>query len=142
MPRVLRRQLLAEEDVAEVSTAVVTDDFRAVAIDVSQAIHCAGNLIIEAGPTAMAVEFAVGEIQRCLALTADERARVFQIGVFADEGPFGPFVQDDVGFGSGQFIHVAARRNCWRGVICADGGQAQNENVAIAQNGRSDPMLQ
>ena len=67
------------------------------------------STLIEAGPAAMAFELVLGSIKSRVAATANERARIFQIGVLTGEWPFCAFPHDDVSFLVGQFV-VFGRR--------------------------------
>ena len=98
MARVLAGESFSHEDVAEMTTAVITDDFRAKTVAVGHTLDRTLDLIIEAGPTALADEFVIGPIERRVATPADVGAWLLEIRVFADERPFCPFTQDDTRF--------------------------------------------
>ena len=56
VPGVFVGEAFAEEDVAEVSVAVLADDFGTPAIGVGHATHAAFDLVVEARPTATRME--------------------------------------------------------------------------------------
>ena len=98
MPRVFGGKPFSHEDVAEMAAAIVAQDLRAESVGVGHLFDRAFDLIVEAGPTAIAGEFVIGAVERCVATPADIGARIFQVRVFASKGPFRPFAQDDARF--------------------------------------------
>ena len=98
MARVLAGEPFSHEDVAEMTTAVITDDFGTRTVAVGHLLDSTLYLIVEAGPTAVAGEFVIGPIERRVATPADVGAWVLEIRVFADKRPFCPFAQDNTRF--------------------------------------------
>jgi hypothetical protein len=96
MTRVFGGESFSHEDVAEVTPAIIAEDFRAESVAIEHLVDSAFDLIVEAGPTAVAGEFVIGTIERRVATPADIGA--FQIRVLADKRPFCPFAQDDSRF--------------------------------------------
>src|SRR3954454_10772403 len=79
MARVLCCQPFAEEDVAQVSAAVVAFDLDAHAVRVRQPLHRARHLIVEGRPAAARVEFVLAAIKHGVAAAADIAARFVEI---------------------------------------------------------------
>ena len=98
MPRVFGSFLLAVKYMAEVTAAILADDFRAAAIGVGVAGDGVGQFVVEARPAAAAVELVLRPIERSVATTTDIGALGCPVVVLAGEGAFGPFVDDHVGF--------------------------------------------
>ena len=89
---------------AKMAAAISANDLGAAAIGVGMTLDGLWNLVVEAGPAAAALEFILGTIKRRIAATANESAGVFQVGVFAHEGPLRTFAKDHVFFGRAQFV--------------------------------------
>ena len=73
MARVFGGESFSHEDVAEMTTAIIAEDFRAKTVAVGHLLDSAFDLIVEAGPTALADEFVIGTIERRVATPADDR---------------------------------------------------------------------
>ena len=112
MARVLRRELFAEEDVAEVPVAIRAEDLDAVAVGVALAADGAGQFVVEARPAAVTVELVGRAIKRRVALAAEERARVGALRLLADVRSLGPFVQDHAGFVRREFVELRRFHYC------------------------------
>lgn len=89
--RVLSRQSFALEDMSKMTTAIMANDFGAVAVGVLVAIDRTRDLVIKARPTAMTVELVLGLVKRRIALSADKRPRIPQFCVLAGKGRLGAF---------------------------------------------------
>src|SRR5206468_2411117 len=89
VPGVLRRELLADEDVAEVSTARGALDLDAVTIRIRYPVDGAFDLLIERRPAAARMELRIRDIQRRLAAPADVRTLDEEVVVRAREWAFG-----------------------------------------------------
>ena len=108
MTRVLGREPLAEEDVAEVAAAVGALDLDAHAVGVGQAPDGAGDLVVEGGPAAVGVELVVGAIEGRVAAAADVGAGLVEVVVLAGEGRLGALVLDDVASRRRQLVVLGA----------------------------------
>ena len=64
MPDVLGGHPFALENVTKVPTAIRTDNFNTTAIGILVSCDSTRNLIVETGPSAMAVELSIRAIQR------------------------------------------------------------------------------
>lgn len=122
VPRVFGREPFAFEDVPEVSSAVGTDDFGAAPIDIGDTFDALGKMFVEAGPAAAAVELVFRVIDGQVALTANERAVVLVVGVFAGVRVLGPLMMNHVAFGVVEWIilrHITYRsyRACFMGLL-------------------------
>ena len=104
MPRVLRGEAFAFEDVAEVTFAVGADDLDAAAVGIGVLVNSSGNFIIEARPSATRFEFISGLIEWLVALAADVGSGEFVVFVLAGAGAFGAFVEEDALFFGGERI--------------------------------------
>lgn len=63
MPGLFRRKTLAQEDVSQVSSAIIADDFGAPAIRISYPFYCALDFVIERGPPAVPIKLIFGAIE-------------------------------------------------------------------------------
>lgn len=111
MTDILLSQSFALEDVPQVPVAVLADDLDSVAVGIDIASDRSGNLVVEAGPAAMALEFVVRLVQRGVATSADKCAGIFQVGVFAGKGSLGAFVEDNASLLRRQFV-VGFSQDC------------------------------
>ena len=98
MTRVLGGKPFSHEDVAEMTTAVIAEDFGAGTVRVGHFFDRALDLVVETRPPALADEFIAGTIQRRVATSADIGAGVFQIRILANECPFCAFAEDHTRF--------------------------------------------
>ena len=89
---------------SQVAAAIMANNLGAMAVGVLMKIDGVGDLVIEAWPAAMAFELVLGSIKGRVAATANERARISQIGVPTGEWPFCAFADDDVSFLVSQFV--------------------------------------
>ena len=97
------------KNMPQVAAAIPAHNFGAMSVRVLMTINGFGDLIIEAGPTAMAIELFVGSVKRRVAPSANKRARIFQIRVLAGEWLLRTFANDDARFFRRQFVEL-----CWR----------------------------
>ena len=73
------------KNMPQVAAAIPANNFGAISVRVLMTINGFGDLVIEAGPTAMAFELVVGSVKRRVAQSANKRAHIFQIRVLAGE---------------------------------------------------------
>src|ERR1700738_3854031 len=76
------------------TTAVLAEDLGANSVAVEHLFDRAFDLVVEAGPAAVAGEFILRAIERRIATPADVGAGFLQVGIFADERPLCPFSKD------------------------------------------------
>src|SRR5262245_60464823 len=106
MQRVVARHSLAETVVTGVPAAIGADNLGAAAVGVCVALDRAGQLVVEAGPSAAAMELVFRPIERRVAAATNVRARVFLISVFTRERALGSLVQDDACFVGRELVVV------------------------------------
>ena len=92
MARVLCCQPFAEEDVAQVSAAVVALDLDAHTVRVGQTLHRARHLVVESGPAAAGVKLVLAAIKLGVAAAADVAACLVEVVVLAGERWLGAFI--------------------------------------------------
>src|SRR3954466_10145933 len=85
MARVFRRQPLAEEDVAQVSAAVVALDLDAHAIRVGQTLDRSRHLVVERRPAATGVELVLAAVELSVTAAANVAAGLVEVVVLAGE---------------------------------------------------------
>ena len=95
MAGVLGAEALAQENVAQVGAASGADDLGAQAVRVASTRDGAGDLLVEARPTAARVELVRRPVQRRAAALADVGSPLLEIMKAAAEGPLGPAADDD-----------------------------------------------
>ena len=93
-----------EENMSQMPAAIVTNNLGAKAVGVGVVIDGAGDLVIKAGPTAMAVELVRRAVKRRVTPSAKIGAGLFPISQFAGERPLCAFTNDDVSFLARQFV--------------------------------------
>ncbi len=86
------------------TAAIPANNFGAMSVRVLMTINGFGDLIIEAGSTAMAFELVVGSIKQRVAPSANKRPRIFQIRVLAGVWLLRAFANDDARFFRRQFV--------------------------------------
>src|SRR5271156_453088 len=96
VPRVLCREPLAQEDVAQVGAAVGALDLRPASVGVGDPLDRARYLVVEGRPAAPRVELVLGTIEGRLAPPAEVRPRPEIVLVLAGEGPLRPLVDYDL----------------------------------------------
>jgi hypothetical protein len=96
VPRVLRGEPLAEEDVAEVAAAARALDLNAGAVRIGQPLYRAGDLIVKGRPPAVGVELVRGAVELGFAAPAAVRAGLVEVVVLAAERRLRALVLDDV----------------------------------------------
>ena len=102
MTRVLRRQPLALEEMAQMTAATGAKNLRAVSVGIGCTPYRTGNRIVEARPAASGIELVLRTVQRRAALAAAIRALLVEAAVTAREGHFGGFVDNYASFFGGQ----------------------------------------
>lgn len=95
MPRVLWREPLTQEHVAEVASAARAGDLRPVSVRVRRALHRAGDLVVEARPAAVGVELVLGPVQGRVAAPALVGPRGLVGDVFPAPRALRALVNDD-----------------------------------------------
>lgn len=93
--RVLGREALVQEDVAQVGAAAGAGDLRTHAVGIGGAAHGPGDLVVEARPAASRVELVGRAVERRAALAADVGARLAVVVELSGEGGFGSLLFDD-----------------------------------------------
>ncbi len=96
--------MFAEEDMTEMSIAVVTADLGPPAIGISQALHCARKIVVERRPAAARIEFCFGIIERSIATPAEVGTGREETIIFAGKRCFSPLPDNDARLVSCQFI--------------------------------------
>jgi len=95
VPRVIFSEVFAHENVPQMCSTVGALNLRSDAIGVWKPTNRARNLLIEAGPPAIRLKFAFAAVKRRTATFADVGAFLPKREVFACEGSFGAFPDDD-----------------------------------------------
>lgn len=96
MTRVVLREPLAKEHVAEVAAAVGALNLDALTVRVGQTFHGADDLIIEGRPAAVSVELILGAVEPGVAAAANVGAGFIEVIVLAGEWRFGTSGLDHV----------------------------------------------
>tara|TARA_Y100000780_G_scaffold104683_1_gene95143 strand:+ start:173 stop:478 length:306 start_codon:yes stop_codon:yes gene_type:complete len=78
------------------AAAVSTLHLDAMTVGVGEVLHGSIDLFIEGRPTAVGVEFVNGAVEFGVAPAAGIGAVIIEVVILAGEGPFSPFVLDDV----------------------------------------------
>lgn len=104
MPRIFLGKPFALEDVAQMSVAVITNNFNASAIGVGLTANGVGNLVIKTWPTTTRVKFVFGAIQRRIAPSTNIGPWGFVIVVLAGARSLGSLVQNYIRFGFVQWV--------------------------------------
>src|SRR5260221_4300038 len=104
---VLRREPLADEDVAEVSAARGALDLDTLTVRIRDPVDGAFDLLIERRPPAAGVELRVRNVERRVAPPADVGALREEVVVRAGEWTFGALVHDHACLFRGELVHVA-----------------------------------
>ena len=94
MPGVLRRQPLADEDVAEVATTSGTLYFDALTVGIRESPNGALDLLIEGWPAATGLELRIRNVERHFAAATDVSTLREEIVILARERAFSPFMDD------------------------------------------------
>lgn len=98
VPRVFWCEALAAENMAEVSTAMIAEDFDTTPVFVGDFFHRIGKRIVEGRPAAARIEFIAAAVKRGFTTAANEYAVFFPFVVFTGKRVFSPFVHNDVLF--------------------------------------------
>jgi hypothetical protein len=110
VPRVLRGEALAEEDVPQVAAAGRTLDLDPLTVRVRKPLHRAGDLLVEARPATARVELGVRDIERCVTAAAHVRALLEEVVVLTAERGLRALVNDDPRFCWRERIHALSCR--------------------------------
>ena len=78
------------------AAAVGTLHLDAMTVGVGEVFHGSIDLFIEGRPTAMGVEFVNGAVEFGVSPAAGIGTVLIEVVILAGEGPFSPFVLDDV----------------------------------------------
>jgi hypothetical protein len=92
---ILGCQLLTDEDMSQVSSAVAADDLCPPAIRVELSGDRTIHLIVEAGPAAAGIELINGVVQESITALTVIIALFKELVKFSAEGPFSSLVKDD-----------------------------------------------
>lgn len=95
MPGIFVRMAFSEKHMTEVRAASDARDLRTGAVRVHRAPDGAGNLVIEAWPAAVRVEFVLRIVQRRFAAPADVGPLTLEGDVLPAVGHFGAFMDDN-----------------------------------------------
>lgn len=104
MTRILFSKTFAGEHMTQMRTAGGTNNFGPSSVGIGNTFYRTRDFVVKGRPSAMRIEFIVGMIKRCIALTAYIRACLLIVGVLAGKSPFGAFVQDNAMFFGCEFI--------------------------------------
>ncbi len=103
MPHILFGELLAQENMPQVCTAIRTLDFRSDTVSIGQPLYGARNLVVKTGPSAICLKLAFGTIKRCATTFAYICSTFPKSVVFACKGRLCSFVYNDLFFFLRQF---------------------------------------
>ncbi|GAB3288932.1 hypothetical protein GCM10027297_34420 [Parahaliea aestuarii] len=117
MTDILDRQHLALKDMPEMPIAVGTKYLGAPTIGIHFSPHCAGYLVVEAGPPTMRGKLVFGTVQRCFTAAAKVKARPKKIIVLTAERAFSAFLDNDPVFFRGQWLPIITHTT---GFLCAN----------------------
>lgn len=96
MAGVLLSEALASENMAEMSSTVVAQNFNPASVGIRFTTHGARDFIVESRPAAAGVEFVLRAVEWRFAAAADVGTFGKVLVVLAGEGIFRAFVHDDV----------------------------------------------
>src|SRR5438876_4032988 len=106
MPRVRRREALADENVAEMPAADAALDLDPLPVWIAQPLHRPRDLLIERRPPAARVELRRRDVERRVAPPAHVRAFLEEVVVLPAEGSFRSLVDDDPLFRRCELVHA------------------------------------
>ena len=98
--------MFTREDMSKVGAAVDTLNFRSPAIRIRHSLYCAGNFVVKAWPPAIRFKLVFRTVQFGAATFADVGAFFPESVVFAGEGHFGAFVNDNLFFFRGKLFEI------------------------------------
>lgn len=96
VPSILFRKAFAFEDVAKMTTAIVTNNLYPPAVSVTNFLDTTGYFIVEARPSTTRTKLVFAIVQRVVTTTTDEDAVYLEVVVLIGKGHFGALIHYDV----------------------------------------------